>query len=437
MVITQSKEHSEINNLLLKSFCILLGIGFAIQDVLILGRFFGPSAASIGGMIILLAFVASSKAVKAKTLHLYSKEILIITAIVTLIFLPTQESMLYGEIVWLKAVKVGLSVVLLLISLKYGQIFQLLHKELLSYVAHSYVLTIYIGVIFEKLGFFSRSDTSFIHYTHNFTQRPRGFATEPSTLAYSLTTAFTLIVIASVKRNSWRRNILLFSVILSGFLITTSRGFLGSTVLAIVSTILILTIKKSQIRNVTLVAGFISTFIVLQSIFFGVLLRSNLWSNFSRGTSDATREVWAQVSISGLSNAPIGAGFQGLITAAPVYLKEYVDRNAFRFSNYSLRELYITYSQSTDFAISPKNITSLFIITSGIFGLMFIVNIIIKNIAAMIKNAQIKFWESFSIFLVMYTLLNYAGGMTSFAGFFTLGVIIEKFRVIEKSSNDK
>jgi hypothetical protein len=237
-----------------------------------------------------------------------------------------------------------------------------------------------------------------------------------------------------MKHVSWKR-ILLCSLLVSGFLVTISRGYIGTIALAVPFVSLILVLRRMEWLNKRLTATLITSFLLVQSIFIGYLLRSNLWANYSRGISDATREVWAQMSISGLFYSPFGAGYQGLITAAPNYLRDYIQENSSRFSSSSLRELILTYSQSSDFAISPKTATSLFVITSGIFGLAFLFNLIYRISYFALLNDQVNFWEIFGIFLVLFTLLNYAGSLTSFAAFFLLGIYIERMKISRKYIN--
>lgn len=423
-----------LKNFQVKVFCIILGVSFAFQDIRDLGRLLGPSGASISGIIMFLAFTVITKSEPKKTENMYIKELIIFTGLISLILLPTQDYFLYGETVWVKAIKVAASMVVLLISFKYGQTFFVHHGELLAYVAFPFLLTMYLGVFLERIELFPNVEKSFFHYTQNFTQRPRGFATEPSTLAYSISIGIGLIGLLSTKRVF--RQLLLLCLVLSGFVVTVSRGYIGAVALTVLLVFLILILKRIGRSNVKLKAAFITTLLLTQSLFIGLLLRSNLWSNFSKGTSDTTREAWAAMTVTGLSQSPFGAGYQGLITAAPNYLKEYTEKNSIRFSGSNLRELILTYSQSSDFAISPKTITSLFVITSGIFGFAFVFLLIYKIMYLSLRNEQIGFWELFGIVLTLITLVNYAGGLSSFSAFFILGFFIERFKVVEMSASE-
>ena len=433
-MMNKKAEQLKIKESALKLFCIFLGVSLALQDVRFLGELFGPSAASFSGIVMLSALIVSRKDKCTGTLNLYIRELILVTALTSLILLTTQETFLFGETVWVKGLKVALSMALLLTSLKYGQIFYILYKRLLAYIAFPYLVTIYLGVLLERIGLFPTIGKSFLHYTVNYTERPRGFATEPSTLGYSIIVAICILALVNIKNSSWRR-MLLFSIFISGYVVTTSRGYIGSVALTVPFVLLLVLLKRIEWLNAKLTATLITTFLLAQSVFIGLLLRSSLRTNFSRGTSDATREVWAQISLSGLSNTPFGAGYQGLITAAPLYLKDYVQSNISRFSNSSLREMVFIYSQSGDFALSPKTITSLFVLTSGVFGVAFLFNIIYKTMYFSIQNKQVKFWELLGIFLLIVSLLSYAGSLTSFAGFFLLGVCLERFKFSEKDTN--
>lgn len=419
---------------MLKTYCVLLGISLALQDVRIMGELFGPSAASIGGLLILLFYLLIRKDIRAETLKLYIKEIFLVTLVISLILLPRQENVLFGEIVWVKIFKVALSMLLLLLCLKFGQIFFILYENGLTFLTISYLLTVYLGILMERIELFPNVDKSFFHFTVNFTQRPRGFATEPSTLGYSISIGIFLLALISFKNIFWR-NIFLISICISGFIVTTSRGYIGSVAATIPIVFLLVLIKRAKWLNLRLTSMALTGFLLIQSIFIGLLLRSSIWESLSRKVSDVTREVWAQVSITSLLKAPFGAGFQGLITAAPMYLKDYVENNSHRFSESSLRELILTYSQLNDFAISPKTITSLFCIISGIFGFAFLFNIISKIVKFSIGNIAVQFWEIFGIILLLITLLNYAGGLTSFAGFFLIGIFLERYKLTERIKN--
>lgn len=434
--MSSTKEHQHIKpeKSLTVLFCILLGVSLAIQDVRFLGELFGPSAASLGGIFISLGFILFRGKKKPDVLGLRIRELLMTGVIVSLILLPTQERYMFGETVWVKALKVALSLSLLLMALKYGQIFYIIHKNLLAYVAYSYLGTVFLGVFLERIGLFPKVNKSFLHFTVNLTERPRGFATEPSTLAYSLSVGLGLIAILHTK-STLRRQILLLSILISGFFVTLSRGYIGTVALTVSLVSLLFILKRIDFLDKKLTATILTTFLLVQSIFIGILLRSSLWANFSRGMSDATREVWARISIDSLVNTPFGAGYQGLITAAPSYLQEYVQRNSSRFTGSSLRELVLTYSQSSDFAISPKTLTALFVITTGVFGVAFLFNLIYKITYFSLRNEQVKFWQLLGIFLVLFTLLNYCGGLTCFAAFFLLGVFIERYKTSEKSIN--
>jgi hypothetical protein len=340
---------------------------------------------------------------------------------------------LRGEILAVKGLKVGLTVVVWMLVLQAGYLgFQVAPRALnkAGLLAVVIMLTasllVWAGVRFVDT-------SSLLHATPNIAQRVRGTRFEASSLGGG---ALVGLVLCSLRSN--RRRVLVLIAVLTGLIIwlTASRGTLvvaSGIILVCLVAVLAPARPLHGAARYSIVGA--ATVLVTMLLSFGLvaLLRQPLWADLRAATSDASRSIWALASLSSLVKYPFGQGLAGTLAWTPPLLLDAAEnvRGIFPASDFS--EVRALALGRTDQALSPKTIPALAATYFGIPGLLAAASLYYVLGQRLVARLNVPQVRTYAVGAVCFALVSssYFGGLYSWEQPLLCGALLAAARDAE------
>ena len=308
-----------INNTKIVSALLFLFIVLSpIQDFVLAGYGFGIFGASPSFIPLTILILIGFFNGKNKKMNIFTIMFILYAATVFIVAIYSYDNFSEIENSALKSAKV-----FILYLYFFYPIFFLKYDQ--NYIRYA----IFIAFVISILGLLASCiypesfDTiQSIHLVNQTNLRPRGFATESTTLSIQIITLGFLCAIFS--KNKFAKNIFL-SCILISLLLVESKGGIVAISLAIFISVLFF-FKASIKLKILAVAMSLSTLFFAYNFLFGLFI-----DDFNHYTSSATRLIMALATFSIFGNHPFGVGVAG-------YLQE-ISNNipiAIKFINFPL-----------------------------------------------------------------------------------------------------
>lgn len=376
---------------------------FAVDDVSTLRSLGGGLLASPGWIPILVAGWIAARDSRFRRLRLsrvlgaiYSYGVL-----VTLLTLPFLASELLGESPINKSIKFMVSVGVWMLLLVSGAILSRLVPKAIQLGCAIALAGMTIGAILYHGGFPLVDQIDLLHSYPNFQQRVRSTRFEASSLGSGMIVCLGLIAIHSPRKLA----VIGFSLglVLIGQ-ISESRG----TTLTVFVTLLAvpfaiwMQLRKAGLATVTtrFYSSGIGVLAIILSFRLDYFLGSPLWSALglkTEGTSDASRSMWADASLSALAQYPFGMGYAAYLAWLPKLIE---NSTLSAVGQFSLRDLSEMINQSravSDATLSPKNLVGIAAVHLGVIGVLVVVALYSAVIKNAISSASVGFGSRFVV----------------------------------------
>ena len=315
---------------------------------------------------------------------------IIITTFITLVNLPFLPYVAKGEVLWLKALKleitIGIWPLLIYVS---AYLYQKWPRRFMQAIVLLQFLIVIILIVekFWNPSIFSQS--GFFHLFDNFNMRPRLFTPEASIAG---TFFADISLVGLILPMSRRYKMYLFVSLILALVLIESKG----TILAlIISICLAYSLKFLRLKAQNRMALLLVLF-VLALLIPSVILQ--IKSDYENYTSAATRTVFALSSWFAINANPIGQGVSSYLVYQNKWLTQSIQVVRDIFPEFSFREVLGNIAQEGDYAIFPKDLPSVLIWMSSFVGVIAYLALFKLLLSTGMRS---EFWGTTAAFFIL------------------------------------